>query len=334
MTMSETAIQVENLSKSYAIDSRQQGDGRFGYHPSLVDGTMRINIHDYLAALQSDIGGGAVAYCPNPGNAGDALIAQATFQAFHACGLHYQLIDPQHFIPQDEVVIYAGGGNLCRYYREARNFIQRIHRSVRKLIILPHTIEGNEALLAVLGRNVDIICREMVSYQHVQRHVTQANVYLADDMAFALQTKAVLRARLRRPWHYLLPGAPRNDRAAIQAYLRTWWAVRRTGVLHAFRIDCEATDRQVPKHNYDLSSAFAYGTLTTYPVLRACVQLLRLVGACRQLQTDRLHVAIAGALLGREVLFYANSYYKNQGVYDLSMAPRFPHVYWMGPLKG
>lgn len=293
-----------------------------------------INIHNYLAALQSEVDGGVVAYCPNHGNAGDALIAQATFQAFQACGLPYQLIDPQRFTPQDEVIIYGGGGNLCRYYSDARTFIQRIHRSVRKLIILPHTIEGNEDLLAALGRNVDIICREVVSYQHVQRHVTQANVYLADDMAFALQTKAVLRARLRRPWHHLLPGAPRNDRVAIQAYLRTWWAVRRTGVLHAFRIDCEATERQTPKHNYDLSSAFAYGTASTYPILRASVQLLRLVGTCRQLQTDRLHVAIAGALLGREVFFYANNYYKNQAVYDLSMAPRFPYVHWMGSLKG
>jgi hypothetical protein len=25
---------------------------------------------------------------------------------------------------------------------------------------------------------------------------------------------------------------------------------------------------------------------------------------------------------------------KNQAVYDLSIAPRFPHVHWMGPVKG
>ena len=296
---------------------------------------MRLNtIHDYLAALQSDSGGGAVAYCPNPGNAGDALIAQATFQMFQTCGLHYQLIDPQRFTPQDEVVIYGGGGNLCRYYGDARAFIQRIHRAARKLIILPHTIEGNEDLLAALGRHVDIICRDTISYQHVQRHTTQANVYLADDMAFSLQSKAVLRARLRRPWHYVLPGAPRNDRDAIWAYLRTWSVVRRTGILHAFRTDCEATATQLPKDNYDLSVAFAYGTAATYPVLLACVHLLRLVGACRQVQTDRLHIAIAGALLGREVFFYANNYYKNQAIYDLSIAPRFPHVHWMGSVKG
>lgn len=285
------------------------------------------SIHEYLKNLALDA---PVVYCPNPGNAGDALIAQATFQAFQACGVPYQIIDPQHFIPRGEVVIYAGGGNLCRYYGDGRAFIQRVHHAVRKLIILPHTIEGNEDLLATLGSHVDIICRDLVSYQHVQRHGKRANVFLADDMAFSLQVKDVLQARLRRPWHFALPRAPRNDAAALRAYLHTWYLVKRTGVLSAFRTDCEATAKRLPKHNYDLSVAFAYGTMATYPVLLACAHVLRLVGACRQLQTDRLHMAIAGALLGREVLFYANNYYKNQAIYDFSIKSRFPHVQWMG----
>lgn len=285
------------------------------------------SIHEYLKNLALEA---PVVYCPNPGNAGDALIAQATFQAFQACGIPYQIITPQQFIPDGEVVVYAGGGNLCRYYGDARAFIQRVHQAVRKLIILPHTIEGNEDLLAGLGSQVDIICRDQVSYQHVQRHCNRANVFLADDMAFSLQIKEVLQARLRRPWHWAMPSAPRNDAAAIRAYLRTWYLVRRTGILYAFRTDCEAIAKHLPKNNYDLSVAFAYGTATTYPVLLACVHLLRLVGACRQLHTDRLHIAIAGALLGREVLFYANTYYKNQAIYDFSIKSRFPHVHWMG----
>lgn len=287
------------------------------------------SIHEYLKNLALDA---PVVYCPNPGNGGDALIAQATFQAFQACGIPYQTIDPQRFIPHGEIVFYAGGGNLCRYYGDAHAFIQRVHQAAGKLIILPHTIEGNEDLLAALGSNVDIICREAVSYQHVQRHCNRANVLLADDMAFSLQIKDVLQAHLRRPWHVVLPGAPRNDAAAVRAYLRTWYLVRRTGVLRAFRTDCEATAKHLPKDNYDLSVAFAYGTAATYSVLRSCVHLLHLVGACRQLHTDRLHIAIAGALLGREVLFYANNYYKNQAIYDFSIKSRFPHVQWMGSL--
>lgn len=287
------------------------------------------SIHEYLKKLAIEP---SVVYCPNPGNAGDALIAQATFQAFQACGISYQIINPQQFIPHGEVVVYAGGGNLCRYYDDARAFIHRVHQAVRKLIILPHTMEGNEALLAGLGPNVDIICRETVSYEHVQRHCNRANVFLADDMAFSLQVKPVLQARLHRPWHWAMPSAPRNDAAAIRAYLRTWYLVKQTGVLYAFRTDCEATVKRLPKHNYDLSVAFAYGTATTYSVLRSCVHVLRLVGACRQLRTDRLHMAIAGALLGCEVLFYANNYYKNQAIYDYSIKSRFPHVHWMESL--
>jgi hypothetical protein len=47
--------------------------------------------------------------------------------------------------------------------------------------------------------------------------------------------------------------------------------------------------------------------------------LFEVIGSHSRIQTDRLHVAIAGALLGREVHLHPNSYYKNQAVYDYSL---------------
>ncbi|MEI4920606.1 hypothetical protein Q8G81_34160, partial [Klebsiella pneumoniae] len=40
--------------------------------------------------------------------------------------------------------------------------------------------------------------------------------------------------------------------------------------------------------------------------------------------TDRLHVAILASLLGKEVNFYPNSYYKNEAVYNYSLFNRYP----------
>lgn len=290
-----------------------------------------ISINNYLRELAFHT---SVKYCPNPGNAGDALIAQATFQLFGDCQIDYAMIDPKSFTPQGEVVFYAGGGNLTRYYQKARPFIQRVHAHVSKLIILPHTIDSNEDLLAELGNNVDVICREEVSYRHVQRYAKDANVYLADDMAFLLKLDKVMQSPLRCFGHcspalfMWRSGLQRRNVKSLLDYLQTRLQVKRTGILNAFRTDVETTNMVIPPQNYDISKAFTYGTSDKYSVLLSCKHLLQLVGSCRQLRTNRLHIAIAGARLGKEVWFYANSYYKNQAVYEFSIKPRFPNVLW------
>jgi exopolysaccharide biosynthesis predicted pyruvyltransferase EpsI len=39
----------------------------------------------------------------------------------------------------------------------------------------------------------------------------------------------------------------------------------------------------------------------------------------RRIHTDRLHFAVAGLMVGTEVVLYPNSYHKNREVYDLSL---------------
>ncbi len=292
------------------------------------------SIDAYLAAVTADR---VAHYYPNPGNAGDALIAQATFQLFEKNHVNYQWIDHNSFVPQGQTVIYSGGGNLTRYYRVARDFLTTIHNDVERLIILPHTIEANAELLAALGPNVDIICRERTSYAHVLRHAKQANVYLADDMAFHLAIEPVFaNAHFHRPWHRSLPltlvlrGIYTHTFAQLLSYLRARDWMGRTGILNAFRIDVERSPIGIPKDNCDISEVASHGTHNELAVSSSAVQLLRLVGDCNQLRTNRLHVAIAGALLGKEVWFYPNSYYKNQAIYEFSMQSRFPNVRWMG----
>lgn len=57
------------------------------------------------------------------------------------------------------------------------------------MVILPHTINTHEDLLQELGNNVEIICREQISYNHVKRLATKANIMLMDDLAFSLDVK-------------------------------------------------------------------------------------------------------------------------------------------------
>jgi exopolysaccharide biosynthesis predicted pyruvyltransferase EpsI len=49
--------------------------------------------------------------------------------------------------------------------------------------------------------------------------------------------------------------------------------------------------------------------------------------------TDRLHVAILASLLGKEVNFYPNSYYKNEAVYNYSLLNHYQKRALLLPAK-
>lgn len=291
-----------------------------------------------------------VYYQPNPGNGGDSLIAHATFQLFKKLKINYQIIaDWECFDPENKIVIYAGGGNVVRYYNTSKNFIMKCHPMARKLIILPHTIDNNEDLLKALGANVDIICREKVSYNHVKKNAAKANVMLMDDMAFSMNIKNTLS---EKPISFLkalvlfLFYAIKSDKRlnTIPLLNKIIWnysklyaklflkflnkhSERKT--LNCFRTDVERTGIKLTKDNIDLSVRFGYGTNSELRASYASNRLLTFINKYNEIRTNRLHICIAGALLGKKVKFYPNNYFKCESVYQHSIKDRFPNVQWM-----
>ena len=205
----------------------------------------------------------------NPGNAGDALIALATYRLFRELGIDYRSVNvSQPFDPSGKIMLYGGGGNLVEHYHTARNVIGKYYPYLRKLVILPHTIDANEDLLAEFRANADIICREPISYAHVRRCAPRANVLLMDDMAFNLDTENILQTKTRvmtyfkdpriRAWilrdfliDILLPVRQIPGKISRQ---RDWMT------LNSFRKDIESTHRNLPRDNVDLASLFGHGT--------------------------------------------------------------------------
>lgn len=55
----------------------------------------------------------------------------------------------------------------------------------------------------------------------------------------------------------------------------------------------------------------------------------QIVAGSRQVRTDRLHVAIAGAMLGLDVELLGGSYPKARAIFDSSIAPHFPQVRYL-----
>lgn len=287
---------------------------------------MNINVEIYLKGLAEQ---GELVYCPNAGNAGDSLIAHATFQLFKRQGIPVELYDEARFDPNEKILIYGGGGSFVPEYSAARQFVERYHRAVRKLVVLPHTISGHADLLSQLESNVDLFAREEVSFEYATKCAPNANVFLADDLALDLNVTDVLASNFKLPyWTIPLKQVVRRDTGLLREAVRR--ARGKTQVLNCFRTDKERTEIRLPFGNMDLSKLFKCGTSTPEQALLATQMLLRMLNRYDEVRTNRLHLAIAGALLGKHVKFYPNSYFKNEAVYNFSLRDRFPNVQWMG----
>lgn len=91
------------------------------------------------------------------------------------------------------------------------------------------------------------------------------------------------------------------------------------GVGYMFRRDAEAPREQlIPRGNVDISRKGKTDT----PIDGFLAHVARF----QTVHTNRLHVGIAAALLGRRTFLYANDYGKNRAIYDGSLRPYFPNV--------
>ena len=309
----------------------------------------RLDLEDFLAGLRHEPQ--PILYIPNPGNAGDALIAHATRQMFDRLDLDYEWVnDYRSFDPSGRVVIYGGGGNLVPLYAVASGALRWADGRARRLILLPHTVSGHEELLAALGPATDLVCRERVSYDHVRGTVRRASCYLADDLALSIDAGATLASPpaplpalplyLRRALYRLRLSPSRRRYVASPRKLRQsdrMFEARKAvlvqgaapGGLNAFRTDGEQTGIPIPIDNLDLSKLFYYGTRNADVCHTTALHLLRYLDTFDEVHTNRLHLAIGSAVLGKRVLIQSNSYFKNRAVYEYSMRDRFPDVEWI-----
>ena len=274
---------------------------------------------DCGAWLKAKTGGRLIYWYPNPGNAGDHLIAAATDLLFRKNGIAFTVINNEEsFDSSGKVVCYGGGGNFVPNYRQARNFVIRHHENAACLIILPHTIDGNEDVLLALDSNTTIICRDTTSFDHCQAASPKAEVLLADDLALSLDYDGLLNWRI-------IPFAIADVKTYLfmrQIFRRFDQETRGCNELEVWRSDSERHPARVFEANHDISRMFALnrGAHKLDQFKLSASFFLRAIDRFSRVRTDRLHVAIGAALLGKTVELYSNSYFKNRAVYELSLA--------------
>jgi len=302
---------------------------------------MNADIRDYLAQFR----GKDILFLPNPGNAGDSVMSSATYQAFDALGIPYVIPHLGTMDPAGQTILYGGGGNLYERGRHSYRTIERIHRTAKHLTILPHTIKDVDGLLGQFGPNVTVICREHVSYDYVRGLGGRYETLLMEDLAFSLDTERLLGgqdgfSRTAMLGDFLIQGALRRSGHTgfenVKRYLNPGPVAARLkarapgGVLNCFRLDGEATDIPIPEDNIDLPIVFMFGVAPAPVAHHAARSLIQTLMTFDEIRTNRLHVAISAALVGKRTLLYTNNYYKIRAIYEFSMRGRFPHVTWMG----
>lgn len=295
---------------------------------------MEIDIKDILSSLKAE----HIYYVPNPGNAGDALIAAGTYQLLDKMRINYAIANRSAGAFTGQTVVYGGGGNIGLMRNVSSRFLSRIHKSTKRLIILPHTIKDVAPLLSEFGSNVEIVCRERVSYEYVRSIVNGPRVFLAHDMALHLDVKEILSItptlsnKTGVAIDYLRSKLfPRASAQApsMQAIYNLFIADRLTAAmsslasgtsLNAFRTDSEKTSISIPLDNVDVSEFLAMGVETKALSFLNAFYFLSFLNSYAKIRTNRLHVAIGALLLGKSIDFYGNNYYKCRAVYDYSLA--------------
>ncbi|HHL1886951.1 TPA: hypothetical protein ACQ2HQ_004783 [Klebsiella pneumoniae] len=96
-------------------------------------------------------------------------------------------------------------------------------------------------------------------------------------------------------------------------------------IASCFRTDSESLTGEWRENNHDISLTWNGDYWDNVYLARNSTRcMVSFLEEYRIVNTDRLHVAILASLLGKEVNFHPNSYYKNEAVYNYSLLDRYP----------
>lgn len=308
--------------------------------------TVPDSIYECLTGLEHFI------YYPNPGNLGDELIAASTVTLFDRIGLSYEVYKKGKDYGNSYTLVYGGGGGLVSEWNwhEVMESVFSAPGLVR-CVILPHSIRGCRSLLQIMDERFTVFCRESRSLEYCRKFNQKACFLLADDMAFyfsplLLPSWESLAERCAEPGILLRLFSRVNLVRGREADLcRFYRKTRRRLVRHLssrvqvledgrragwfLRKDQERNEAFIssltPGSCMDVSR-YGGGDCRWHDYnMMGVYMLLYAVNAVDIVITDRLHVSIAAAMAGREVIMIDNSYGKISGVYAQSMK-QLPHV--------
>lgn len=123
------------------------------------------------------------------------------------------------------------------------------------------------------------------------------------------QTKALVFARELKSY-YLIRNLCNADYAYDTAFFYDFEPFKKTGngTLYAYRKDIEKNNFPIPEHNNDISIT-----------CKSLEEWLSKIASYNTIYTDRAHVVIASAMLGKKIFYRSSNYHKVRGIVDFSL---------------
>lgn len=265
---------------------------------------VRAEIRDnssLIESLKCFVDNDAVFY-PGYGNLGDGLIALGTLDLFEDIGWAPKCIQGRHkeaFSGYTHIVMGGSGGWVKgmweTYLEQTIAFLQ----NGGQLLILPTSFSGFGSEFVPYADQVTIFCREQRSYDELLRQgMPEGQIFVCPDMAFYTKEE-----------HF-------SDLEIEGQY----------PALQIFRLDEEGGRKQTPRDSVDLPLLF---NDIQWSTTEQCVKPLRAVAGLMSqfecVETDRLHMAVLAALIGRIVKLEPSNYFKIKAIFDYTLH-RFPTV--------
>ena len=218
--------------------------------------------------------------------------------------------------PFADVVLLRGGAYLNDVWKEYDILENAIKNNPDcDIIVAPQSFFFNTArfpeFFETCKQEIYLFCRERYSYNLLlsMNFPENVHVYLSHDTALYLSKDDF---NPRNSSYDLF--CPRGDReSAVDWRIEDLRKRRNVGL----------TDSGQP------IDKVLVGDLDLVGDFRAFVNLIE---NARRVYTDRLHVAILSAILGKDTFLYPNSYPKNKGVYEFSLY-KFSNVRFVDSLK-
>ncbi len=279
-------------------------------------------------------------FLPNRGNLGDIAIATSCYQFFDSKNLNYSTVDmsleKQNIGDKPFNLVYGGGGLFTKYYRRYYQDILDLFRSknLQKAVIMPASFYECRDVLAQLDERFTVFCREKQSYDYCIANNSRAKFILADDMVVGLDIDFYKKKFLDRNnlKSFVSKSHKENFKNVIERIWPFYFKVQKqlkkmkksstTNIGYFLRTDDEKFFNPEGfglKSLGDLSlCANSFCADKSMDIMLSKL-FLGILDSYDVIVSDRLHIGICSALLGKEVYLLDNSYKKVSNVYENSL---------------
>jgi exopolysaccharide biosynthesis predicted pyruvyltransferase EpsI len=198
-------------------------------------------------------------------------------------------------VPGDvELILFEGGGYVNDVWYGPTLLNQVLKRNNQTVAVAPQSYMFKEATFETYksSRLVHLFCREKASYDHF------GTMDLTDNIRVDVSPEVALYLEREDLTQYIVP-----DNREYQ--------------LVAFRGDKESAIGDEVK--IEVLERCSNPVVRDVSILGSFNDFVSSVENAEKIFTDRLHVAILGSILGKNVTLFGNMYHKNSGVWEFSL---------------